>query len=114
MRDDPSELLDLAEWYRELAHVGRDHHRRDRTYRWQSTWKAGPGAGSAKAARVDRDTRRKRAQLRLRRNGAGGRTDRVYRQVGMPLRSASGWVAEGLGPCPGYLLSMTMKVFAIS
>src|SRR4051812_31230150 len=74
----------------------------------------GQGAGSAKAVRVDRDTRRKRAQLRLRRNGAGGRTDRVYRQVGMPLRSASGWVAEGLGPCPGYLLSMTMKVFAIS
>jgi len=42
MRDDPSELLDLAEWYRELAHVGRDHHRRDRTHKWQSTWKAGP------------------------------------------------------------------------
>ena len=30
MQDDPSELRDLAEWYRQLAHVGREHHRRAR------------------------------------------------------------------------------------
>jgi len=30
MQDDVRELREIAEWYRQLAHVGREHHRRDR------------------------------------------------------------------------------------
>lgn len=30
MQDNPSELRDLAEWYRQLARIGREHHRRAR------------------------------------------------------------------------------------
>ena len=30
LQDDVRELRDIAEWYRQLAHVGREHHRRDR------------------------------------------------------------------------------------
>jgi hypothetical protein len=30
MQDDVRELRELAEWHRQLAHIGREHHRRDR------------------------------------------------------------------------------------